>query len=89
MFGQENSNPYSLAKQVILLYALKRKVLDNLAKGDLEYFKENIFDFATNKISDCMSEIEKGKELTDGTKKSLDECFVALLKEREQISMAE
>ena len=89
LFGQENSNPYSLAKQVILLYALKRKVLDNFAKGELEYFKENIFEFATNEIPDCMSEIEKGKELTDGFKKSLDECFVALLKGREQISVAE
>ena len=51
-------------------------MLDNLAKGDLEYFKENIFEFATNEIPDCMSEIEKGKEFnpTERQKKILIEA---------------
>jgi len=89
LFSQENNNPYSLPEQVIKLYALKRKVLDDLAKGEIEYFKNNIFNFAKGMIPECINEIEENKELTDSVKKNLDECFVSFFKNKGEMSATE
>ena len=89
LFSQENSDPYSLARQVIILYALKRKVMDDLAKGEVENFKNNIFEFASNSIPDCINEIEERKELTDSVQKKLDGCFVSFFKDSEAVNESE
>lgn len=85
LFTQENNNPYSLARQVIKLFALRRKVLNDLAKGEIEYFKNTIFQFASDLIPGCIKEIEERKELTESVQKELDECFVSFFKDREAV----
>ena len=89
IFSQENSDPYSLARQVILLYALKRNILNDLSKGEIAQFKNDIYEFASSSMPDCLKEIGETKELTDSVRKKLDECFVSYFKEREIIGEPE
>ncbi len=84
LFGQENNKPYTLAEQVILLYVLKRNVLNDLGQGEMEYVKQNIFEFIECSAPECIEEIERTKELTDSIKGKLDERFVRFFKARER-----
>lgn len=84
LFSQENAHPYPLAQQVILLYALQRKVLSALVSGEVEYFKLNIYAFVTKNSPELINEISEKKELTALTKKGLDDTFVAFFRERDR-----
>ena len=82
LFNQVNNRPYSLVAQIILLYALKRKVLEDLGKGEMEYFKQDIFEFIKTTQPECIKTIESRKDLTDEVKKTLDECFILFFQNR-------
>jgi F-type H+-transporting ATPase subunit alpha len=84
LFNQENNNPYSLAKKVVLLYALHRKVLSALISEEVENFKQNIFEFVEENAPGLVEDIEKDKKLTTSVKKRLDEVFVAFFRERDK-----
>ncbi|MCK5178584.1 MAG: hypothetical protein KAR32_03570, partial [Candidatus Omnitrophica bacterium] len=84
LFNQENNNLYSLAKQVVLLYALQRKVLSALAGEEVESFKRNIFEFIENTSPELIEDISKEKELTASIKKRLDEFFVTFFRDRDK-----
>lgn len=77
LFTQENNNPYPLAKQVILLYALRRKILGELPREDLENFKHNILNFARRYCPDVVGNLAVIKTLDGDIKKKLDELFIA------------
>lgn len=81
LFSQENNSPCSLAKQVVLLYALERNVLGALAKNEIEHFKRNIFGFLRRRSPDLLKEIAGKKTLTSSIRRGLDECFVAFYKD--------
>ena len=89
LFSQENNKPYILARQVVLLYALKRKVLNDLGKDELENVKQNIFEFVKNEIPDSIADIEKSKELKDSVKKKLDKCFISFFQSKERAAVPE
>ncbi len=81
LFIQENNAPYSLVKQIILLHALKRKILAALTKEEIENFKENILEF-TEKLFPSVSKILAEKQMFfPEVKKDLDKCFVEFFKE--------
>ncbi len=84
LFNQENNNPYPVAKQVVLLYALQRKVLSALVSGEVDYFKTHIYKFIEENAPDIIAEIAKTKELTESVKQGLDDSFVAFFRERER-----
>ena len=84
LFSQENNNSYCLAKQVILLYALQRRVLSALVSGEVENFKVNIFEFIDEASPDLVKEITKEKKMTVSIKRRLDELFVAFFRERDK-----
>jgi len=84
LFSQENTKPYSLAQQIILLYALRRKVLGALTSEDVSHFKRLIFEFIKNDFPGLMEDIEKIKELTPSITKSLDNSFVAFFRQKEK-----
>ena len=84
LFTQEINNPYPLTKQVVLLYALQRKVLGALVSGEVEHFKLNIYEFIEKNSPDLIKEISEKKELTSTVKKGLDDSFVAFFRERDR-----
>ena len=84
LFTQEANNPYPLAKQVILLYALQRKVLSALVSAEVHYFKMNIYEFIGQNAPELIEEIAQKKELSASVQKGLDDSFVAFFKQRER-----
>ncbi|MCK5180851.1 MAG: F0F1 ATP synthase subunit alpha [Candidatus Omnitrophica bacterium] len=84
LFSQENNHPYSLARQVVLLYALQRKVLSALISEEVENFKETIFEFIENTSPELIEDITKEKELTISIKKRLDDSFVTFFRNRDK-----
>ncbi len=81
-FIQMNNEPYSLALEVILLYALRRKILAVLAKGEIDYFKRNIYGFMQEKFPNVVREVGDKKELTPELRLSLDNAFLAFFKDK-------
>ena len=84
LFNQENNDPYPLAKQVVLLYALQRKVLSALVSGEVDYFKMHVFEFIEEHSPELIKEISQKKKLTFQVKKGLDESFIDFFKERDR-----
>ena len=84
LFSQESNHPYPLAKQIIFLYALQRKVFSALISEEVENFKRTIFDFIEETSPELIEDIAKEKELTISIRKRLDESFVAFFKAREK-----
>ena len=80
LFSQENNRPYTLAMEVVLLYALSRQVLNELGKEELDHFKRDVFDFIGSEAPGLMEDIAATKDLTVDMKKKLDECFVSFFK---------
>jgi len=76
LFGQENTKPYALTEEIILLYALKRQILTAVAEEEFNRFKQDIFKFIQKGHPELIAELEISKTLTSAMKKQLDECFV-------------
>jgi len=85
LFSQENSRPYPLAAQIVLLYALNRNVLSALTVEEVDHFKEDIFEFVRNHSPGLAEDIASQKDLTPDIKKRLDECFIAFFKSKDRI----
>lgn len=83
LFSQENNRPYPLAREVILLYALNRQVLNDLGNDELENLKKNIYDFVGSEVPGLIEDIVAKKDLTMDIKKKLDDCFVSFFKTRD------
>ena len=84
LFTQDYNNPYPLAKQIILLYAFNRQVLSALISGEVDRFKQNIYEFIENTSPGLIEDIAQQKDLTASIRKGLDECFVAFFRERDK-----
>ncbi|HQP09965.1 MAG TPA: F0F1 ATP synthase subunit alpha [Candidatus Omnitrophota bacterium] len=84
LFSQEGNSPYPLAKQVVLLYALQRKVLSALVSSEVNHFKVNIYEFIEENSPGLIEEIAKTKELSLTVRKELDDAFVAFFRKREK-----
>ncbi|MDD5269985.1 MAG: hypothetical protein PHE80_02220, partial [Candidatus Omnitrophica bacterium] len=80
LFAQNKNDPYPAVKELILLYALRRNVLDVLSKADITDFKDRILGFAQKEFPSLVGEISEKKELTPEIKKSLNDCIVAFFK---------
>jgi F-type H+-transporting ATPase subunit alpha len=81
-FTQMNNEPCALEEEIILLYALRRKILNVLSKSEIEYFKKNIYRFVSEKHSDISEVLSKRKDLVQETRDTLDECFVEFFREK-------
>ena len=75
IFVQEQNHPSSAAEQLILYYALKTGVLDNLPDAKCDDFKKNILKFAEKKIADVVKNLEEEKELSNYDRERLNECI--------------
>lgn len=83
LFTQNKNRPFSLGKEILLLYAFRHNVLDALTKNELDYFKDNILEFAEKKFPNLLNALSEQRELTPQIKKELNECLVAFFKDRE------
>ena len=83
LFVQEKNKPRSLEEQLILLYALKRNVLDPLPAEEVDYFKKNIIGFARKKFPQLITDLSTKKELTSQIRQQLDDCLVEFFKNKE------
>jgi F-type H+-transporting ATPase subunit alpha len=80
LFIQEKNEPYPLEKQLILLYALRRKILESLSKDQIQHFKKEILEFAQREFPQVIKDLSERKELTSDIKKGLDECLRAFFR---------
>ena len=81
-FTQMNNEPSPLELQIILLYALRRKILAVLARGEIDYFKKNIYGFMREKFPNVVREVGDKKELTPELRRGLDDAFLAFFKDK-------
>ncbi|MBI5024127.1 MAG: F0F1 ATP synthase subunit alpha [Candidatus Omnitrophica bacterium] len=81
-FTQMNNEPAPLELQIILLYALRRKILAVLARGEIDYFKKNIYGFMREKFPNVVREAGDKKELTLELRRGLDDAFLAFFKDK-------
>lgn len=81
-FTQMNSEPCALEEEIILLYALRRKILNILSKSEIEYFKKNIYRFVSGKHPAILGALSTRKDLDRETRDNLDECFIEFFREK-------
>lgn len=82
-FSQMHHHPFPFAQEVLLLYALHRKILTALSKEQLDYFKENIFEFAQRNFPELIEEITEKKVMTPDLRQGIDECLIAFFREED------
>jgi F-type H+-transporting ATPase subunit alpha len=74
LIKQNKNEPVAVEKQLVYLYALNLRVLDNLSPSQIGNFKEEISEFVEKHYPGLLSEIRESKSLSDSIKKKLDEC---------------
>lgn len=80
IFIQDKNSPRSLVEELILLYALRHKILDLLSDEELEYFKGNIYKFIQSQFPNLIKNMNRDKEVTPEVKKELDISLTAFFK---------
>ena len=84
VFIQDKNHPSPIAEQLILFYALKAGVLDELSARKCESFKNGVYAFAETYYPDIVKKLASGRDFTDNDKKRLDECIDRFVKEVER-----
>ena len=74
---QDQHRLASLAEQVILLYALEARRLDNLGRMEKDKFVGEIFALAEQQNKALVAELNEGRALTPKTRRELDELLDA------------
>lgn len=82
IFVQDKNSPRQPEEELILLYALRRNILETLSGDEIEYFKKNIFEFAKRRFPEAIKALAEKKEMTAEVKRGIDECLVRFFKER-------
>lgn len=75
LFTQEPNRPYSNVKQLLLLFAMRRKVLEPLDASQIERFKEEFEQYALNNRAEAIEELDRERELTPELRKALSACM--------------
>jgi F-type H+-transporting ATPase subunit alpha len=72
LLKQERNEPVSLSQQVVLLYAYRKGLWDDLSLEEVKSAKKEVFVFIAQTEPGLMQEIEDKKELTPEIKEKLD-----------------
>ena len=86
LLAQDKNNPVSIMELIVLLYALDKKILDELDTLKLNKFKNEIWGYIANNNPRLVEKLESVKELTGEITKELDSAFVKYFKEPYVIS---
>jgi len=82
LLAQDKNNPVSITELIILLYALDRKILDELDMAKIAKFKNEIWGYVTRNNPGLEEKLESAKELTVEIGKELDNAFVRYFKDQ-------
>ena len=77
---QGQYHPYSLAEQVMAIYAGTAGHLDDLKTGDVQAFEWAYLKMMADKHPDVIKEIEQNKKLDDAINKKMDDAITAFKK---------
>jgi F-type H+-transporting ATPase subunit alpha len=72
---QDKNKPVSLEEQIVYLYALNKRILDNLSSTQINNFKQDFFPFLQKYYPQLPQEIRTSTELSGVIKYKLDECL--------------
>jgi F-type H+-transporting ATPase subunit alpha len=72
---QEKNRPSSHEEELIMLYALRKGLLDRLDEEGIERFKKEIYKFACEHNERFIKELAEKRELTEGIKEGLDKVL--------------
>ncbi len=75
LLSQNRGSPVATEEQIILLYALRQHILDDLPKLKFDLFKDKVFAFMCQNNPDLVNAIAHRKELNDNIKDGLNEAF--------------
>ncbi len=81
-FAQMNNEPYTMEEEIILLYALRRKILAVLSKGEVDYFKKNIYGFMKERFPRVVDQLAGTRELTGELRPHMDGCLIEFFREK-------
>lgn len=83
IFTQAKNNPISIPELIVLLYALDRKLLDEMDVIKVNRFKGQIWGYIMKNNSEIAKKLIAAKELAPEIRKELDELFIKYFKETE------
>lgn len=82
---QEKNKPVVMEEQIIYLYALKLKLLDDLTLSGVQQFKQGCFKFIQEQYPDIILELRSSKVLSDIMKEKLEEGVKIFIKTRVRV----
>ncbi|MDP2905909.1 MAG: F0F1 ATP synthase subunit alpha [Candidatus Omnitrophota bacterium] len=80
IFNQDKNKPAAIAELIVLLYALDRKILDQLEPPKINRFKNEIWQYILAREPELAKKLESAKELTLEIEQVLNSLFVGYLK---------
>lgn len=72
---QDKHDPVSIENQLIYLYALDMRILDNLSVFLIRDFRREIPKFVESRYPGFFKDVRESKSFSDSMKKKLDECI--------------
>lgn len=73
---QENGKPVSLAEEIVIFYAFKKRILEMLKPDALKNFKSEFFGYLSNANPSLADKIEKEQALTDEITSAIDKEMI-------------
>lgn len=80
IFNQDKNKPAAIAELIVLLYALDRKILDQLEPPKINRFKKEIWQYILARKPELAKKLESAKELTPEIEQVLNSLFVGYVK---------
>ncbi|MDP3791104.1 MAG: F0F1 ATP synthase subunit alpha [Candidatus Omnitrophota bacterium] len=85
---QENGKPVSMAEEIVIFYAFKKRILEILKPDVLKNFKREFFKYLCNVEPMLVDKIEKEQTLTDDITTSLDRNIVNYFQDTNHLTKA-
>lgn len=80
---QDQYSPYTNEREVIEIYAVKNRFLDDLETKDVPEFLENLWEYINNFYKNIVDEIKEKKVLNDELESELNNAITVFKKEQE------
>lgn len=80
---QDQYSPYTSEREVIEIYAVKNRFLDDLETRDVPEFLENLWEYMNNFYKNIIDEIKEKRVLNDEIESELNKAITVFKKEQE------
>ncbi|MEG1027576.1 MAG: F0F1 ATP synthase subunit alpha, partial [Oscillospiraceae bacterium] len=70
------NSPLKVEHQVIIIYSVVNNYLSSIPVGDIKRYEKELIDFMEERKADILDEIRNTKDLSNDTKKLLDEALI-------------